>query len=274
MKSFKELLSESVQNKKFAKTVELIDRNGVATSKGQIGFLHFAHGSDYDVYAPDSHDLAYFGKGVVRLKGKTTGKTQAAYIDWAKGTVSFYSGDPADDLKFDKPAKFKGASLYKEAEENLDLYNQLAEDFEIDVPMDEALVKGKVYKLPSNDMRLLYTGRTKNKPTGEYAVFTVVDASGKPRLVSGKRFTQEYKGDMLSKLVLAESEQKLSREMVNTLNGIKDDLKKGKRSVKSIAQECATMEKQVHDDYSKSVLARLSDCKNRKEFETVLNSVM
>ncbi|UQJ95072.1 hypothetical protein IANJMKHF_00166 [Klebsiella phage CPRSA] len=38
-------------------------------------------------------------------------------------------------------------------------YNQLAEDFEIEIPMDEALVKGKVYKLPSNDMRLLYTGR-------------------------------------------------------------------------------------------------------------------
>ena len=206
MKSFKELLSESVQNKKFAKTVELVDRNGVAPSKGQIGFLHFAHGADYDVYAPDSHDLAYFGKGVVRLKGKTTGKTQAAYVDWAKGTVSFYSGDPADDLKFDKPLKFKGASLYKEAEENLDLYNQLAEDFEIDLPLDEALVKGGVYKLPSNDMCLLYTGRTKTKETGEYAVFTVVDASGKPRLVSGKRFTQEYKGDVLSKLVLAESE--------------------------------------------------------------------
>lgn len=200
MKSFKELLSESVQNKKFAKTVELVDRNGVAPSKGQIGFLHFAHGADYDVYAPDSHDLAYFGKGVVRLKGKTTGKTQAAYIDWAKGTVSFYSGDPTDDLKFDKPLKFKGASLYKEAEENLDLYNQLAEDFEIDLPLDEALVKGGVYKLPSNDMCLLYTGRTKTKETGEYAVFTVVDASGKPRLVSGKRFTQEYKGDMVAKL--------------------------------------------------------------------------
>lgn len=272
MKSFKELITESTQDKKFAKTVDLVDRGNSA--KSVIGFLHFAHGADYDVYAPDSHDLAYFGKNVVRLKGKTTGKSQAAYVDWNKGTVSFYSGDAHDDLKFDKPAKFKKASLFKESEELLDLYNQLAEDFEIDVPMDEALVKGSVYKLPSNDMRLMYTGRNKTKAGGEYAVFTVVDGSGKPRLVSGKRFTQEYGKDLTSKLVLAESEQKLDRVMVNTLNGIKEDLAKGKRSVKAIAQECATMEKQVKDDYSKSVLARLSDCKNRKEFETVLNSVL
>lgn len=202
LKKFKEFLTEG---KTLARTV-VRGQRAKTSDKHSIGFLHFKHGSDFEVLAPDSHDLAYFGKNIVRLKGMTTGKVQAAYVDWAKGTVSFYSGNPDDDLDFDKPEKFKAATLYEEAEENLDLYNQLAEDFEIEIPMDEALVKGKVYKLPSNDMRLLYTGRSKTKASGEYAVFTVVDASGKPRLVSGKKFTQEYKGDMVSKLVLAESE--------------------------------------------------------------------
>lgn len=203
LKKFKEFLTEG---KPLARTVARGQR-AKTSDKHSIGFLHFKHGSDFEVLAPDSHDLAYFGKNIVRLKGMTTGKVQAAYVDWAKGTVSFYSGNPDNDMDFDKPEKFKAATLYEEAEENLDLYNQLAEDFEIEIPMDEALVKGKVYKLPSNDMRLLYTGRSKTKASGEYAVFTVVDASGKPRLVSGKKFTQEYKGDMVSKLVLAESEE-------------------------------------------------------------------
>lgn len=218
MKTFKELITESVQNKKFARTVSIASKDKAV--KGSMGFLHFAHGSDFEVYAPDSHDLAYFGKNVVRLKGRTTGKTQAAYIDWQKGTVAFYSGDPEDDLKFDKPLKFKAATLYEGADEKIETYNQLSEEFEITPELDEAtkseLVKGKVYKLPNNDMCLLYTGRTKHKATGEYAVFTVVDKSGKPRLVSGKRFEQEYKGDMIGKLTLAEAEEELDEAVKNT----------------------------------------------------------
>jgi hypothetical protein len=60
---------------------------------------------------------------------------------------------------------------------------------------------------------------------------------------------------------------------INTLNGIKEDLLKGKRSVKSIAKECLCFEKQSDDDYSKSIYARLSDCKTRKHFNEVFASI-
>ncbi|QFR55785.1 hypothetical protein JC221_139 [Yersinia phage JC221] len=194
MKNFKEFLNEVESVNHLAKSVTRSVRPKTANAK-QIGFLHFAHGVDYDVIQADSHDLAYFGKGVVRLKGRTTGRETAAYIDWKKGTVRFYSGNPNDDLDFEKPAKFKAASLY-ESLEDLELLENAALD------LNEGLVKGRVYKLPSNDMRLMYTGRVK----GEANVFTVVDASGKPRMVSGKPFYQEYKKDLVAKLVLAESE--------------------------------------------------------------------
>lgn len=276
MQSFKDLLSESMSlPSKYAKNVVTSDRAAHA-AKGQIGSLHYAHGSDFDVYAPDSHDLAYFGKNVVRLKGKTTGKEQAAYVDWQKGTVSFYSGNHGDDKDFDRPVKFKTATLFKEAEENLELYNQLAEDLEVSMPVDEAeqtLVKDKIYKAASNDMLLKYTGRSKAVGTSFQPVFTVVDAKGVPRLVKGKKFTQSYGSDVLKNLTLVEAEHKLDRDVINTLKGIKDDLAHGKRTVKKIAEECKHFEKQIKDEYAQSVFARLADCKNRKEFETVLNSL-
>jgi len=209
MQSFKDLLNESMSlPSKYAKNVVTSDRAAHA-AKGQIGSLHYAHGSDFDVYAPDSHDLAYFGKNVVRLKGKTTGKEQAAYVDWQKGTVSFYSGNHGDDKDFDKPVKFKTATLFKEAEENLDLYNQLAEDLEVSMPIEESeqtLVKGKIYKAASNDMLLKYTGRSKAVGTSFQPVFTVVDSKGVPRLVKGKNFTQSYGSDVLKNLSLVEAE--------------------------------------------------------------------
>ena len=200
MKNFKEYLNEVEKNNQLAKSVTREKRPSKVNAK-QVGFIHFDHGVDYDVLQADTHDLSYFGKGVVRIKGRTTGKESAAYVDWKNGTIRFYSGDQHDDKKFDKAVKFKAASLY-ESLEDLELMETLAEQ------------------------------------------------------------------------ILDESAPKLDRTMINTLNGIKEDLAKGKRSVKDIAKECATMEKQVHDDYSKSVLARLSDCKNRKEFENVLNSVL
>lgn len=200
MKNFKEYLNEVEKNNQLAKSVTREKRPSKVNAK-QVGFIHFDHGVDYDVLQADTHDLSYFGKGVVRIKGRTTGKESAAYVDWKNGTIRFYSGDQHDDKKFDKAVKFKAASLY-ESLEDLEMLETLAEQ------------------------------------------------------------------------LLDESTPKLDRTMINTLNGIKEDLAKGKRSVKDIAKECATMEKQVHDDYSKSVLARLSDCKNRKEFENVLNSVL
>lgn len=61
----------------------------------------------------------------------------------------------------------------------------------------------------------------------------------------------------------------MEQVIINTLNGIKEELAKGKRTVKAIAAECRIMENQVSDDYSKAVFARLSDCTSRKEFAAV-----
>lgn len=59
----------------------------------------------------------------------------------------------------------------------------------------------------------------------------------------------------------------------NTINGIKADLAKGNRTVKSIAAECRIMESQVSDDLSKSIFARLSDCTSRAQFAAVFASL-
>lgn len=65
----------------------------------------------------------------------------------------------------------------------------------------------------------------------------------------------------------------MNNEMTNTLNGIKSDLKNGKRTLKNIAEECKFFENQVEGDYSKAIFARLSDCKTRKEFAAVIASI-
>lgn len=65
----------------------------------------------------------------------------------------------------------------------------------------------------------------------------------------------------------------MEQVIINTLNGIKEELSKGKRTVKSIAAECRTFENQVSDDLAKSIFARLSDCATRKEFNEVFASL-
>lgn len=59
----------------------------------------------------------------------------------------------------------------------------------------------------------------------------------------------------------------------NTINGIKADLAAGKRTIKAIAAECRIFESQASDDEAKAVYARLSDCKNRKEFAAVFATI-
>lgn len=115
MKNFKEFLNEVEKSNELAKSVSRAERPKTVNSH-QIGFLHFAHGVDYDVIQADSHDLAYFGKGVVRLKGRNTGKESVAMVDWKKGTIRFNSGS-SDDKEFDKAVKFKAASLYESLED-------------------------------------------------------------------------------------------------------------------------------------------------------------
>lgn len=123
MKNFKEFLNEVEKDNQLAKSVKR-DLRPKTTSSKQIGFIHFNHGVDYDVIQADSHDLAYFGKGVVRLKGRTTGKETVAYVDWKHGTIRFNSGTD-NDKEFDKPAKFKAAGLY-ESLEDLELLENAA----------------------------------------------------------------------------------------------------------------------------------------------------
>ncbi len=59
----------------------------------------------------------------------------------------------------------------------------------------------------------------------------------------------------------------------NTINGIKTDLAKGKRTVKAIAAECRIFEEQADNDEAKAAYARLSDCKTRAEFAAVFASL-
>jgi hypothetical protein len=65
----------------------------------------------------------------------------------------------------------------------------------------------------------------------------------------------------------------MEQVIINTINGIKEDLAKGKRTVKSIAAECGIFESQASGDLSKSIFARLADCTSRKEFQTVFASL-
>lgn len=112
MKPFKQYLNEVEKENQLAKSVTRGPKPG-QIKRGQIGFLHFKHGVDYDVLQADAHDVAYFGKNVVRLVGRATGAESVAYIDWKTGTVSFNAGDSHDDKKFEKAVKFKAASLYE-----------------------------------------------------------------------------------------------------------------------------------------------------------------
>ena len=59
----------------------------------------------------------------------------------------------------------------------------------------------------------------------------------------------------------------------NTILGIIEVLGEGKRTLKSIAAECRIFEEQSNDDYSKAAFARLSDCKTRADFWSVLKTL-
>jgi len=59
----------------------------------------------------------------------------------------------------------------------------------------------------------------------------------------------------------------------NTVYDIKAALQIGKRTLKSIAAECAVYEVQSNTDEAKAVFARLADCKTRKDFNMVINSL-
>lgn len=58
-----------------------------------------------------------------------------------------------------------------------------------------------------------------------------------------------------------------------TIEGIKDELANGKRTLKAIAAECRIYETQTECDEAKAAYARLSDCKNRKEFAAVFATI-
>lgn len=129
MKQFKQFLSEVEKDNQLAKSVIRTGKDSHTKNK-QIASLHYKHGVDYDVFQADSHDLAYFGKGVVRLVGKTTGAESVAYVDWKAGTVRFNSHDAQDDKKFDHAVKFKTASLY-ESLDSIEEMDNLAEQFQL-----------------------------------------------------------------------------------------------------------------------------------------------
>lgn len=58
----------------------------------------------------------------------------------------------------------------------------------------------------------------------------------------------------------------------NTVEGIKADLAKGKRTIKKIAAECAVMAQQVEPEYRDYFLA-MSECKTRREFQSFISLV-
>lgn len=60
---------------------------------------------------------------------------------------------------------------------------------------------------------------------------------------------------------------------INTINGIKADIESGKRTLKAIAKECGIFETQADTDYAKACYARLADCKTRKDFHAVIESI-
>lgn len=58
-----------------------------------------------------------------------------------------------------------------------------------------------------------------------------------------------------------------------TIMGIAAEVAEGKRTLKSIADECRHFEKQTGCDEAKAAYARLSDCKNRAQFNAVIKSL-
>lgn len=182
MKQFKDFMTESVMFSKLAPSVAYA--TDPQRNKDVIGTLHYKHGADYTVLRPDQATLKYFGKGVVMIKGATTGAVSAAIVDWQKGTIRFSSGDQHDDTKFDRAVKFKAATLHESIEE-IELLDQLAEKLQL---QEAEPVAGKTYKAKSNDMLLKYTGKMK----GDQYVYIVVGSDGKPRIVAGKRHHVTY----------------------------------------------------------------------------------
>lgn len=194
MKNFKEFMTESVMFGKLAPSVSYA--TDPQRNKDVIGTLHYKHGADYTVMRPDHATLKYFGKGIVMIKGATTGATSAAYVDWQKGTIRFSAGDQYDDKKFERAVKFKAATLH-ESIEDIELLDQLAEKLQL---QEAEPVAGKTYKAKSNDMLLKYTGKMK----GDQYVYMVVGSDGKPRIVAGKRHHVTYTKGNTNTLAMVE----------------------------------------------------------------------
>lgn len=60
---------------------------------------------------------------------------------------------------------------------------------------------------------------------------------------------------------------------INTINDVKKQVEAGKKSIKAIAEECRIYEHQADCEKAQAIYARLSDCKNRKEFAAVFATI-
>jgi hypothetical protein len=58
----------------------------------------------------------------------------------------------------------------------------------------------------------------------------------------------------------------------NTLNEVAMQIQVQRRSVKDIASDCAFYAKQVQDLESKALFGKLSECKTRKQMQSVLGN--
>lgn len=58
----------------------------------------------------------------------------------------------------------------------------------------------------------------------------------------------------------------------NTVEGIKADLAKGKRTLKKIAAECTVMAQQVEPEF-RDYFEAMSQCKTRREFDSFISLV-
>lgn len=58
-----------------------------------------------------------------------------------------------------------------------------------------------------------------------------------------------------------------------TIQGIIDEVNAGKRKLKDIASDCRYYVMQTNSQYASSIYARFGDCKTRKEFNAVFDSI-
>lgn len=65
----------------------------------------------------------------------------------------------------------------------------------------------------------------------------------------------------------------LTKVDVLTIQGIMDEVNAGKRKLKDIAHDCRYYFHQTNSDYASAIFARLGDCKTRKQFNEVFDSI-